>query len=184
MKFVRKVLIITAIFLTAALQAVEIHNGVNVKDFGAKGDGVTDDTIAIKKALRFMQSCGDGMLLARQPMVEDLPEMADLPALGTTTEATRCPELFFPAGQYLVSDTLVANSLFLRGEEGTEIIMTDPAKDILYLYWGFRVRISNITFSGGKRQVILYTGNNDTANFCVENCMYVQSLSSFESSTL
>ena len=33
--------------------------------------------------------------------VEDLPEMADLPALGTTTEATRCPELFFRQGNIL-----------------------------------------------------------------------------------
>lgn len=54
---------------------------VSVRDFGAVGDGVTDDTAAINRAL-FQLYCR-----------------------GSTTESRRI--LFFPAGQYIVSSELL-----------------------------------------------------------------------------
>jgi len=146
--------------------------GLNVKDFGALGDGVTDDSDAIQKALWALRGMSANVLLARQPMVDDLPEFAQARALGTTSENVIQPEVFFPAGTYRVTRTLVAGSLCLRGEAGTCIKMDDPERDILYCHWGFRVRVSGMTFEGGRRQLLLYTGNNDTANFCVEKCVF------------
>jgi hypothetical protein len=53
----------------------------SIKDYGAKGDGVTDDTAAILRALRERGPCS--------------------PSCGGTPV-----QLYFPAGTYLVSDTL------------------------------------------------------------------------------
>ena len=63
----------------------------SVKDFGAKGDGATDDTAAINRAL-FELFCRD-----------------------TTTQVRR--SLFFPAGTYKVSDEIkIPTYAMLRGE--------------------------------------------------------------------
>ncbi|EJT80809.1 hypothetical protein GGTG_00803 [Gaeumannomyces tritici R3-111a-1] len=57
----------------------------NVKDFGARGDGVTDDTAAINAALQSGARCGRGC------------------ASTTTTPAL----VYFPAGTYLISTSLL-----------------------------------------------------------------------------
>lgn len=56
----------------------------NAKDFGAVGDGVHDDTAAIQAALDYNQTGGAGSNLAKSPAV-----------------------VYLPAGDYLISDTLV-----------------------------------------------------------------------------
>ncbi|KAJ7915476.1 exo-beta-1,3-glucanase [Mycena leptocephala] len=57
----------------------------NVKDFGAKGDGVTDDTLAINSAITLGNRCGQGC------------------NSSTITPAV----VFFPKGTYLVSNAIV-----------------------------------------------------------------------------
>jgi hypothetical protein len=57
----------------------------NVKDFGAKGDGITDDTDAINVAINSGNRCGQGC-----------DSSTVVPAL-----------VFFPAGTYLVSRPIV-----------------------------------------------------------------------------
>lgn len=59
---------------------------INVKDFGAKGDGVTDDTAAIQAAIT---------------------EMKTHRAIATPPDGTTAgPTLFFPFGVYLISEAL------------------------------------------------------------------------------
>jgi hypothetical protein len=66
---------------TWAHSAVTVNNmWKSVKDFGAKGDGVTDDTVAVQAALT----------------------AASAPNSGSTGSA----ELFFPSGRYLISKPL------------------------------------------------------------------------------
>lgn len=60
----------------------KLDDFVNVKDFGAKGDGATDDTVAINRAL-YQLYCVSGNLTS-------------------TTQIRRV--LYFPAGTYLISN--------------------------------------------------------------------------------
>ncbi|KUI53426.1 Glucan 1,3-beta-glucosidase [Cytospora mali] len=57
----------------------------NVKDYGAVGDGVTDDTAAINAAITAGSRCGEGC------------------ASSTTTPAV----VYFPAGTYLISSSII-----------------------------------------------------------------------------
>ncbi|KAE9367654.1 glycoside hydrolase family 55 protein [Stipitochalara longipes BDJ] len=57
----------------------------NVKDYGAKGDGVTDDTAAINSAINSGGRCGKGC------------------ASSTTTPAV----VYFPSGTYLISSSII-----------------------------------------------------------------------------
>ncbi|KAJ7074278.1 exo-beta-1,3-glucanase [Mycena amicta] len=59
----------------------------NVKDFGAKGDGVTDDSAAINSAISSGSRCGGG----------SCPSSTVTPAV-----------VYFPAGTYLVSKAIIA----------------------------------------------------------------------------
>ncbi|KAF2640499.1 pectin lyase-like protein [Massarina eburnea CBS 473.64] len=58
----------------------------NVKDFGAKGDGVTDDTVAINRAMSEGGRCGPGKCNST-----------------TTTPAV----VYFPGGTYMLSSSIV-----------------------------------------------------------------------------
>ncbi|KAF3182575.1 hypothetical protein TWF225_006479 [Orbilia oligospora] len=57
----------------------------NVKDFGAKGDGVTDDTAAIQNAIASGNRCG----------------------LGCDSSTTKPALVFFPPGTYIVSRAII-----------------------------------------------------------------------------
>ena len=63
---------------------------VNVKDFGAIGDGVTDDSNAIKSAINYM--CSKAKFID-----------------NTNTWKSFMPVLYFPAGKYLVTQNGVLN---------------------------------------------------------------------------
>jgi hypothetical protein len=65
----------------------------NVKDFGAKGDGKTDDTAAINRAISDGQRCG--------------------PECGASTKVPAV--IYFPPGTYLVSSPIIQyyNTQFL-----------------------------------------------------------------------
>lgn len=165
------------VFLMAATMtslAMDCSRGLNVRDFGAKGDGMADDTAAVQAALDFIRKLPkERVMLARQPMLAGAPELGDLPVLGSTSESVVVPELFFPAGTYRLTATLVGSTYsFLRGEPGTILRQDVPERDLLYFDWGFRVQLRQLTFQGGRRQVMVYTGNEDTANVTIEQCSF------------
>lgn len=68
---------------------------VSVKDFGAKGDGVTDDTAAIQTAIDAL-----------------------FPAMNSFKPA---PRLFFPAGNYLISSGIIINSAQVNPAGGSPL---------------------------------------------------------------
>jgi hypothetical protein len=176
-KLVWAVLIVILVTLSVQAEEWDGHSALNVRHFGAKGDGVTDDTAALQRAINTMKSIHARILLARQPMLEGHPNLGDLPVIGSTSENVLVPELFIPAGDYRLSRTLVAPGYcFIRGESGTRLIQTEPDKDILYIYWGFRVQVSGLEFIAGRRQLVVFTGNEDTSMIAVENCRFKDSV--------
>lgn len=87
--------------LTKATYSMISGAFANVKDFGAVGDGTTDDTAAIQAAINYAQ--------------------ANISPPGLTTAATGPGALYFPAGAYKVTDQLlVTYKISVIGEGQTE----------------------------------------------------------------
>ena len=104
---------------------------VNVKTaFGAKGDGLTDDTAAIQKALNSIDSTGNN------------------------------PVVWFPAGTYLLSSTLTLthlNSFSIRGEDPTNTILKWAGPNgatMLQTDASTYFRISRMTFDGSGKAAV------------------------------
>jgi Pectate lyase superfamily protein len=131
---------------------------VNVKDFGAKGDNITDDAAAIQAAITYAMD------------------------LGVDEEQGRGATVFFPAGQYLIGTTLIFNqamhlgqlhlcgasksatSLFATGTAANGFIINKDASQP----WGAVQRISNMSFFGGWGCVLIGTIND----LLLENCAF------------
>lgn len=139
---------------------------LNVRDFGAKGDGITDDSDAIQRAL----------LQAGTP---------DYPGFLYWLYAA-VPEVFFPEGTYIISRTLlvpvcggpkgVSNHITLRGDNAI-IKQIDPTQDILYFRMSHRSLIEGLTFEGGRRQIKLWSRNLDEARVVIRDCTFRNSSS-------
>lgn len=136
---------------------------LNVKDFGAKGDGVTDDTTAIQRCVTTVEKQGLGY------------------SAGIYERAF--PEIVFPEGTYLISKTIFftvspsVRGLNIRGEGQAVIRQTNPDRDVFYLHKTYRTLIENITFEGGKRHLKIYNENLDTARVTIKDCTFRNSSS-------
>ncbi len=126
---------------------------VNVRDFGAKGDGVTDDTAAIRAAAH----------AASINLSEQMPS-------GLHIQAG--PVLVFPDGKYMISDNIPLGVLEVRGEGRPIIWQTNSDKDILVQGDAWRLSIRNISFFGGRNQIDLRNKNLDTGQIIIENCRF------------
>ena len=141
--------------LLLPLAAAVCGNALDVRDFGAKGDGRHDDAPAFRKAFKeaFVRRTNNN-----------------------TAESTR--EIFIPAGRYRLGSTLVfRNNLVLRGEKGTVLWQEDPRKDLLYGHSARFGLFENITFEGGKNHLLIWTENNDASIFTVNGCRFLNASS-------
>lgn len=87
----------------ARQNVIKLNEWVSVKDFGAKGDGVTDDTVAIQAAINSLK-----------------------PVSGSTPE--RGGEVFFPTGTYIVTATVETfSAIWLVGEGAGSVVKTTTA---------------------------------------------------------
>ena len=138
---------------------------VNVKDYGAVGDGVHDDTLALQKAADAarVDSLDRGqlwtMMKLRLSMTQDGP----------------VPELYFPKGVYRTTGPVVfTGNAFLRGE-GAEIRNGTSDRDTFFFDLGYRVDIEGLRFTGGRHQVRQFTQNRDIASARISGCTFERS---------
>ena len=146
------------------LCAVFVLSAVNVRDFGAKGDGKTDDTAAIQKAVFYLSS----RIKMDRFRLED--------GWYTGSSETHVDELLFPAGTYKISHTIFApGSVAWRGQGKVKIIQTDPEKDLLYCEKYRRAFFFNLSFSGGKTQLQLWNRNWNATSVSIRDCEFIDS---------
>jgi len=132
---------------------------VNVKDYGAKGDGITDDTEAIRSAVKAAAA-----VVCR-------------PVPGQLSYYLAGPALVFPAGEYVISDEIAieAHVQIIRGEGTAVIRQLDKSKDCFVSKYAWRMIISSLTFLGGKDQVSLFNPNIDAGQLIIRDCKFFYS---------
>lgn len=120
----------------------------SVRDFGAKGDGVADDTDAIQRALDELK----------------------------TVAQNDWSVLYFPAGTYRITKTLVTRRAQHREYLGGSIVGADPANTLLrwdgaegqdmFHYDAWYTKVSRLTFDGASKAAVgLYRGDS-FSTFC------------------
>ena len=164
------------------------QEGVNVKDFGAKGDGTTDDTTAIQNAINFVASW----------------TYTD-PNNSSATLSSKGGIVIFPAGKYKITSSLTIsssqNSITLQGtatgcpggsgdDYGSRIIST-MNDEYIRITESRGIHIKDLTFIGnltgsetnsslngcptgstGGEGAIHVASNPGSANFLFENLVF------------
>lgn len=136
---------------------------INVKTFGAVGDGQTDDTSAIQGALN--AACD----FANKNSVR----VRHWRHLKSGIKEWALPIVVFPAGHYRVTQTLVLTQpVILRGIETALIEQMDPGKDIFYFHSLRSAWVNGLVLRGGKIQLRFFTNNIDVSQITIRGCRF------------
>ena len=141
---------------------------LDVRDFGAKGDGVADDFAAIQQALNKAEEYrnADKMIYANN--------LGKISSWGVWDGGN--PEVFLPKGTYRISRPLGGRkNVTLCGEEGSVIEGADSQMLLLYLHSAFRCTVRNLTFRKGGSHICFWTANQNTATMLFDHCRFEQS---------
>ncbi|MEE6186759.1 glycosyl hydrolase family 28-related protein [Niabella digestorum] len=142
---------------------------VSVKDFGAKGDGKTDDTRAIQNAIDYVQKSGFSM--------------NQIPGSGAKSiyfGAVR--NLFFPAGIYIISEPLkVGRYVQFFGEKAVLTPQKGKVNRINGIEaFGWQVQIEGLQFIGFKTAIVINNDNVNIGKVLISNCDFIKNLSSID----
>lgn len=138
----------------------------NVLDYGAAGDGITDDTAAIRACIAAAIAAtvgGSGGVYG--------------PVGSTGIGSGSGPAVYFPKGVYKITDYLTANTnqavnyLQFIGENALIV----PSADTIRVFGGvgFNVSFYGLVFRGGAYAIGIKSNNIDTAKISVANCEFI-----------
>ncbi len=135
---------------------------VNVRDFGAVGDGVHDDTLAIQRAADALYP--EGKRISRRDFIH---------FDGGWTWDGVGGEVFFPKGTYKVTGPVMfLHRVNLRGEPGAVIRNVSPDEETFYFHYGYFVQVEHLAFEGGFAQLRQWTCNASDSLFLVSDCSF------------
>ena len=132
----------------------------NVLNFGATGDGKTDDTLAVQEAIN---------AASKATIVVSVPGMHD----AVFSFAT----VFFPHGHYLLSKTLQLGHWppNIMGFDRPILHMTNNTTDIFFGSNVVRWKASGLTFLGGLNQLHVGNNNTDKGQILIDDCTFLAS---------
>lgn len=135
--------------------AVLILAALNPKDFGAQGDGITDDTAAF---------VATAAALAAQTGTVQPP--------GGAYEA-KYPAVTIPAGRYKITGPIAWGPYARIVADGAATIEnTSPAASSFAFSGGYIVSLEGITFIGGKTAIEFTNANTNGARLDVTRCRF------------
>jgi hypothetical protein len=131
---------------------LKLAETVSVKDFGATGDGTTDDTAAIRAAVN---------AVIASATIQNATGAAGRPT--ATIYA-----VYFPAGNYVVSSTIACdNWVNLISNDGARIIISAGVTAFSFAYVN---KIQGLSFNGGATAIYYENANIDASRLEISNC--------------
>jgi hypothetical protein len=133
----------------------------NVQDYGAVGDGVVDDTAAIRACI----AASNAEILAGNTGIFG----AYAPFVGTQ------PTVYFPTGVYKITDYLTADNADTVNYTnfcGENAIIVASAGVVVFGGVSFTSGFADLTFRGGATHISIKTNNTDNSVITITNCIF------------
>ena len=147
-----------SLMLAAALAT---QGTIDVRAFGAKGDGVTDDTAAIQRAADAL----NGPEVGREAVC--------LPGCRMRYVDGPYGALAFPAGTYRVTGPVViSGNVRLFGEGDAKIVNATKDQETFYVRDNHRLVVEHLAFEGGAVHLRQWTRNRDVSYLKVSDCSF------------
>ena len=152
----------TVVLFGFALVVLVAEARLDVRSFGAVGDGIADDTAAFQRAAdAAMIHAGDGD--GRRWMVTRYGPKAMHDSFSR--------EIFVPPGRYLLKGPVVFDfNTTVRGDNAT-ILLSDGGT-AFFMQHALRVELDGLSFEGGAVHVRHWSANRDTATCFVRRCRF------------